>query len=66
MNDESRKLLEKIIAYCDDRWVVANKAAEAAYPTPDTQLGKKMAYNDVMHFARSLLIAGDSDPPASR
>jgi hypothetical protein len=64
MTDNERQLLERIIAYCDARWVEADKASDAPYPTPDTQLGKKMAYSDLMHYARSLL--SESEPPAPR
>ncbi len=66
MPHDEHQMVRKIIDYCDARWVEADKSSNAPYPTPDTQIGKKAAYNDVMHYARSLLIVSDSDPPESR
>jgi hypothetical protein len=54
MTDETHKL-QKIIDYCNAKWVEADRPPDAAFPTPDVLTGKKMAYNDVLQFARRLL-----------
>jgi hypothetical protein len=41
--------------FCHDKLAEANKAPASNWPTPDMQTGKKMAYNDVLQFARNLL-----------
>ena len=55
MTDEEHKI-QKIIDYCNDKWVEANQPWASTWPTPDMQTGKKMAYNDVLQFARKLFI----------
>jgi len=48
-------LLEKIIDYCHARWEETDRAPASDFPTPDMLTGKKMAYNDLLQFARKLL-----------
>jgi hypothetical protein len=47
--------LKHIIRYCDKRWTEADAAPEGPFQSPDTQIGKKMAYNDVLQYARKLI-----------
>jgi hypothetical protein len=47
--------VERLMDYCNDRWVEADRPSATAFPTVDMLTGKKMAYNDVMQFARTLL-----------
>ena len=53
MTDDKHKI-QKIIDYCNDKWVEANQPQASTWPTPDMQTGRKMAYNDVLQFARKL------------
>jgi hypothetical protein len=55
MTDDARQSLEKIISYCNGKWLEANQAPASAWPTPDMLTAKKMAYNDVLQYARTLL-----------
>ncbi len=54
MTDDEHKI-QKIIDYCNDKWVEANQPQPSTWPTPDMQTGRQMAYNDVLQFARKLL-----------
>jgi hypothetical protein len=49
------KTLQHIMDYCDRKWAEANEAPASDFPTPDMLTGKKMAYNDVLQYARTLL-----------
>ena len=51
--------IRKIIDYCDGKWIEAAEEPASAFPTRDMLTGKKMAYNEVLQFARKLL-AGDA------
>lgn len=42
--------------------VEANEAKPSAFPTPDMLTGKKMAYNDVLQFARKQLADRSGQP----
>ena len=53
MTDDKQKI-QKIISYCNDKWVESDRSQASAWPTPDMQTGKKMAYNDVLQFAHKL------------
>jgi hypothetical protein len=55
MSTDITLTLQKIMDYCHEKWGEANQAPSAAWPTPDMLTGKKMAYNDVLQFARKLL-----------
>ena len=48
-------MIESIVTYCNAKWVEANEASSQAWPTPEMQTGRKMAYNDVLQYARELL-----------
>ena len=45
--------VQLIIDYCDSKWREADQATDTDWPPPDRLAGMKMAYNDVLHFARS-------------
>jgi hypothetical protein len=47
-------MFEQVIAYCSQKWAVADQAAAGAVPPPHLT-GEKKAYNDVFHYARTLL-----------
>jgi hypothetical protein len=47
--------LQQIMDFCHDRWAEADKAPASDWPTPDMQTGKKMAFNEVLQYARRLL-----------
>ena len=53
MTDDKQKI-QKIIDYCTDKWVEADQPQGSTWPTPEIQIGRKMAYNDVLQFARKL------------
>jgi hypothetical protein len=55
MPTDARQTLEQIMAYCSDKWAEADLAAGGAVPPPDHLTGEKKAYNDVFHYARTLL-----------
>jgi hypothetical protein len=55
MPRDAASALQKIIEYCSDKWIEADKPSDAPYPTPDMQTGKKMAYHDVLNYASRLL-----------
>jgi len=55
MTPEAILTLQKIMDYCHDKWGGADQAPASDFPTPDMLTGKKMAYNDVLQFARKLL-----------
>jgi hypothetical protein len=63
MTDDARQSLEKIISYCSGKWQEADQPPSSDWPPPDMLTAKKMAYNDVLHFARSLL---DAMTPAAQ
>jgi len=54
MTPDTIAMLEKIIDFCHEKWAEADKAPPTEWPTPDIWLGEKMAYNDVLQFARKL------------
>jgi hypothetical protein len=54
---DARQMLERIIAYCGEKWAEADQASAGAVPSPEHLDGEKKAYNDVFHFARKLLDA---------
>ena len=58
MTDETRQALQRIIDFCHDRWIEAEDAPATPYDKPGTQMGRKMAYNDVLQFAGRLLADG--------
>jgi hypothetical protein len=47
--------LEKIMDHCHEKWREADQVPASGWPTPDIQTGKKMAYNDVLQFVRTLI-----------
>jgi hypothetical protein len=55
MTPDAVLTLQKIIDYCLAKWEEANHAPASDWPTPDVQTGRKMAYNDVLQHARTLL-----------
>jgi hypothetical protein len=55
MTQDAHPILEQIIAYCNDKWVEADKALPTPYETPDMKTGSKIAYNNVLQYARALL-----------
>lgn len=56
--------LKHIIDYCDKKWVEADAARDAPFQSQDTQIGKKIAYNDVLQYARKLI--GDEHEARTR
>jgi len=55
MTSDVKRTLNQIIDFCSNKWGEANQPPTSSWPTPDMQTGKKMAYNDVLQFARMLL-----------
>lgn len=55
MTTEAILTLQRLIDYCHEQWEEADRPVPSGWPTPDMQTGKKMAYNDVLQFARQLL-----------
>jgi hypothetical protein len=48
--------LEKLIGYCNEKWIKASDEQAAAQAQDiDLLTGRKMAYDDVLQHARSLL-----------
>jgi len=41
-----------VIEFCSDKWVEAARAADLPF---DLKTGKKMAFNEVLQYARKLL-----------
>ena len=55
MTPDAIRMLEQIMDFCHEKWTEADKAPPAEWPTPDMWVGKKMAYNNVLQYARKLL-----------
>jgi hypothetical protein len=55
MTPDAILTLEKVMDYCHEKWQEADRPPASSFPTPDMLTGKKMAYNDVVQFARKLL-----------
>jgi hypothetical protein len=55
MTPEVILTLEKLMDYCHEKWAEADKPQASSFPTADMQTGRKMAYNDVLQYARTLL-----------
>jgi hypothetical protein len=55
MTPDAIATLEKIIDFCHEKWNEADKAPAAEWPTQDMWIGKKIAYNNELQFARKLL-----------
>lgn len=55
MTQLAQQMLQRIITYCNDKWVEADHAKPSAYESADTHNGRKAAYNDVFQHARTLL-----------
>lgn len=51
---DARQAFQKIIDYCNDRWLEADEASATSYDAPGTKTGRLMAYNDVLQFARRM------------
>ncbi len=54
MTKDARQAFQKIIDYCNERWIEAEDAPATSYDAPGTKSGRKMAYNDVLQYARRL------------
>ena len=54
MTTDAILVLNTLMDYCNDRWVEADRLPDGTFPTADMLTGKKMAYNDVLQFARRL------------
>lgn len=50
--------LRQIIVYCTHKWIEAEHDDVPGFNTPDGRAARQMAYNDVLHHARSLLGEG--------
>lgn len=55
MTDDARDILKTIIDFCSDKWGEADKQLPTSFPTQDMLIGKKMAFNELLQFARKLL-----------
>jgi hypothetical protein len=55
MSTDATLTLQRIMDFCHEKWGEADKAPAGDWPTPDMLTGKKMAFNDVLQFARKLL-----------
>jgi hypothetical protein len=55
LNDNDCHKIEQIIAYCNDRWIEADRASPSRFPTAEMLTEKRMAYNDVLQYARIVL-----------
>jgi hypothetical protein len=55
MSPDATLTLEKIMNFCHEKWAEADKSPAADFPTPDMLTGKKMAFNEVLQYARKLL-----------
>jgi hypothetical protein len=47
--------LETLMDYCNAKWIEAAEESPSGFPTADMLTGKKMAYNEILQFARRLL-----------
>ena len=47
--------LNQIIVFCSDRLGEAAKQPASSFPTEDMLTGKRMAFDEVLQFARRLL-----------
>jgi hypothetical protein len=52
---DTRESLKKIINYCDAKWLESHQPPAAKPQPPDMLTGKKMAYNDVLQYVRTLI-----------
>jgi hypothetical protein len=55
MTPDAVLVLQNLMDYCHAKWEEANQAPPSDWLTPDVQTGRKMAYNDVLQHARTLL-----------
>jgi hypothetical protein len=55
MTSDAVLALQRIMDYCHEKWEEADKPVASGWPTPELQTGKRMAYNDVLQYARKLL-----------
>jgi hypothetical protein len=55
MKPEAIAALEKIMDFCHEKWTETDKLPPSEWPTPDMRTGKKMAFNEVLQFARKML-----------
>ena len=57
MENDGTSILREVIEHCNDRWVEADGAepVPGAFPTAEMLTGEKMAYNNVIQFARRRL-----------
>jgi hypothetical protein len=63
MTPEEILTLQKIQDFCHAGWQKAADEPASRFPTADMLTGKKMAFNEVLQFARSLL--ADAASPES-
>ena len=52
---DRRQTLNEIIDFCSEKWGEAEQQPASAFPTQDMLTGKKMAFNEVLQYARKLL-----------
>ena len=51
MTQDVHQAHRAIVEFCTGKWVEADRDAQLS---PDLKTGKKMAYNDVLQYARKL------------
>jgi hypothetical protein len=52
---DRRQTLNQIIDFCSEKWGEAEGQRPSSFPTQEMLTGKKMAFNEVLQFARKLL-----------
>jgi hypothetical protein len=55
MTHYAHQALNEIIDFCSEKWGEADHQPASPFQTRDMLTGKKMAYNEVLQFARKLL-----------
>ena len=55
MTQYAHQALKAVIEFCSDKWMEADQPPKSGWPTSDMLTGKKMAFNEVLQFARKLM-----------
>jgi hypothetical protein len=64
MTPEEILTLQRIQTFCHEGWKKAADEPAFAFPTADMLTGKKMAFNEVLQFTRTLLAdAAEAETP---
>lgn len=52
---DRQQTLNEIIDFCSEKWGEADQEPASSFPNQDMLPGKKMAFNEVLQYARKLL-----------